>query len=291
MKIGFSSAVCPEWDLETAVTKAKQLGFDGVELHTLRGQQHLPLLPELASDPIGVRQLFSENGVECVCLSTSATLVSRSRRTVAEQKGVVIEFAELAAQIGCPYVRLGAGKANRLEPRQTVLCRIADGLASLAPIMSRLGVTLLVENGRDFPGSAYMWHLIDGVGHTAVRCCWNQCHAMSALERSTRSIPRLGNKISLVHLCDATFDANGTPLEYQPLGEGQAEVSRQIELLGGLMYDRYVVVEWPARASFMSDAESALPVALAFVKETRDAEQPVLAAYKGDKFAVKLAGR
>jgi sugar phosphate isomerase/epimerase len=291
MKIGFSTRVCPQWDLGTVVTNAAKWGFDGIELHTLRGESHLPLLPELAADTGEVRRLFADNGVECVGLSTSATLGSRNRRTVAEQKGVVIEFAELAAQIGAPYVRLGAGTANRLEPRQTVLARIAEELSSLAAVVSRLGVTLLIENDGTFRGSAHMWYLIDAVGHTAVRCCWNQCHAMTVLEGPTRSIPRLGSRIGLVHLCDASIDSSGTLIEHKPLGQGDIQIARQIDLLRGVMYDRYLMVEWPGEVRSFADADSALPDAAAFLKETRDAEPNVLSAYKGDKYAVKMAER
>ena len=161
---------------------------------------------------------------------------------------------------------------------------------SLVPVASRFHVTLLVENGGDFPSSRDLWFLIDAVSHPAVLCCWNQLSAMSGGERPTNSIPRLGNKIGLVHLCDATFDEQGVLLEYKPLGEGNAEIARQIELLRGIIYDRYLMFEWPKLwVDTLPAPDAALPAAVKFLRERVEDRQPVLSAYKGDKQAPKMA--
>ncbi len=292
MKIGFSSLVCPGWDLDTIVTRASAMGFDGVELHGLRGELHLPLAAELAGDPDRVRRLFQENKVELVCLAASVTLDSRRRGQVARQKATLTEFIELAAKLGCPYVRIYIGEVQRMDNHRAALSRVAKALTSLVPVASRFNVTLLVENGGDFPGSQELWFLIDAVEHPTVRCCWNQCHAMTMGERPTNSIPRLGNKIGMVHLCDATFDDQGVLLEYKPLGEGDVEVARQIELLKGIVYDRYLVFEWPKMwiESFPAP-EEVLPGVAKFLRERIDEQQPILSAYKADKHAPKMAAR
>jgi len=289
MKIGFSSLVCPAWNLETMVANAAKFGFDGIELRGLCGELHLPLAPELARDPEAVRRLFADNKVELVCLGTSATLSSKTPRVLAEHKGAVTEFMELASKLGCPYVRIFAGEVDRRDNQRAALSRIASALISLAPIAARLGVTLLVENGGDFPGSADLWFLIDAVAHPAVGCCWNQCHAMTLGERATNSIPRLGNKIRMVHICDGKFDEAGAQLGYALPGEGDVGVKRQIEILKGLLYDRYLMFEWPKLwVDSLPAPESVLPKVAKFLRETIDAKQPILSAYKGDRNAPKM---
>jgi len=292
MKIGFSSFVCPDWDLETIVANASAMGFDGVELHGLRGEFELSLVPELTSQPERVRRLFQRNNVELVCLGTPATLSSRRREKVARQKALVTGVIELAAKLGCPYVRLDVGKVQRWDNRCAALSRIADVLISLVPVASRSGVTLLVENGGDFSSSQELWFLIDAVDHPAVQCCWNQCQAMAVRERPTKSIPCLGSKIGLVHLCDAEFDERGTLLEYKRLGEGNVGVARQIELLKGIVYDRYLVFEWPkTRVESLPAPEDVLGEVAKFLRERIDEKQSVLSAYKGDKRPPKMASR
>jgi len=282
--------VCPGWDLDTIIGNASKLGFDGVELRGLRGALHLPLVPELAADPAGVRARFEEKGVELVCLGASAMLGAPRTRDGAREEAVLFEFLELAGALGCKYVRILAGEARRSESHRVTLARIAERLRSLAPVAARHGVTLLIENGGDFPGSEDLWFLIDAVDHPAIRCCWNQCTAMTVRERATNSIPRLGRKIALVHICDATFSEQGLPREYRSLGAGDVDVARQIELLRGLVYDRYLVFDWPALwIDSLPEPDAVLPSVATFLRDCVNARQGVLSAYKGDKNAPRLA--
>lgn len=268
------------------------MGYDGIELRGLRGELNLPLVPDLASRPEQVRRLFREHNVELICLGASATLDSKSRSDVAKQSSVVIEYMELAAKLECPAVRIFAGEAQRLDTQRFALSRVADAIQALAPVAARLGVTLLIENGGDFVRSADLWFLIDAANHPNIKCCWNQCYALTAGERATQSIPTLGYKIGLVHLCDARFDEQGVLLGYEPLGAGDTEMSRQIELLKGIVYDRYLVFEWPRLwVESLAAAEAILPAAAAFLREAIDAKQVTLSAYKGDKNAPNLVAR
>jgi len=290
MKIGFSSLVCPTWDLPTIVAKAAEWGYQGIELRGLQGELHLPAWPQLSADPEAVRRRLNDSGVELVCLGSSVTLTSKSRRELSRQKEALNEYIELAHRLGCAHVRIHAGEVPRRDTQRAVLSRVAEQLIGLAPAAARAGVTILVENGGDFPGSADMWFLLDAVSHPAVRCCWNQCSAMSIGERATTSLPRLGGKISLVHLCDAEFDEQGILQGYKPLGEGHAEVARQIDLLKGLVYTNCLMFEWPKLwLESLPAPETILPGAATFMKDHIAAKQAILSAYKGDKNAPKFA--
>lgn len=292
MKIGFSTLCTPGWDLATVIQQASALGFQGVELRGLRGELHLPLVPELAGRPDKTIERFAEKKVELVCLACSATLDSKKPRVVARQKGVVTEFIELAGKLECPFVRIYAGEVQRWDNPRAALSRIAANVSSLLPTLSRWGVTLLIENGGDFPGSADLWFVIDAVGHPLVRCCWNQCYARTLNERPTVSIPRLGQKIGLVHICDAQFDEQGVLLQHVLPGEGHCEIQRQVELLRGQVYDRYLMFEWPKMwIPSLAEPEIALPAVAKTLRAYLDAKQPVLSAYKGDRNAPKFAVR
>lgn len=292
MKIGFSSLATPAWSLETIVTQAAAMGYSGIELRGLGGELHLPLCPELSANPEAVKRRFEELHVELVCLGSSATLSSQNKRELIKQKAIVEEYLELAARLGCPYVRVFPGQVEKFDTSRAALSRIADALLTLVPLASRLGVTILVENSGDFAGSADLWFLMDAVAHPAVQCCWNQCSAMTLRERPTTSIPRLGGKIAMVHLCDAKVDSAGVLGGYLPLGDGDVEVRREIDLLKGLLFDGYLMFEWPKLwIPALAAPETALPRTAAFLKEAIEAKQPILSAYKGDKNAPKFASR
>jgi len=292
MKIGFSSLICPDWDLDKIVASASTMGFDGVELCGLRGECRLPLVPELARDPGQVRQKFADSKVELVCLGAPAALSSTRRREVADQQASIVEHIELAAKLGCPQVRIRSGDLDRVDHRRAALSRIAEALASLAPIASQFNVTLVVENGGDFPSSQDLWFMIDAVAHPAVQACWSQCNALIVRERATLSIPRLGSRIGLLHLCDARLDARGIALEYKTPGEGDTQIARQIELLKGLTYDRYLMfAPAPAMSGSRPNAEQVLPGVAEYLRGCVETEQTVLSAYKNDKYAPRLAAR
>lgn len=289
MKIGFSTLACPDWDLGTVVARASGMGFNGVELRGLRGEFRLGSVAALAGDIDYTRKLFEEARVELIALSPSASLDSRKSGVIAENMENIREHIELARRLGCPYVKIFAGEIQRWDHRDAALSRISMRLREIIPSAVRAGVTLLVENTGDFVTSDDIWYLLDAVGHPAVQCCWNQVHAMTRREGPTVSIPRLGRRIAVSHICDAEFDEDGVLLNYKLPGMGHVGVARQIELLRGVGNNGFLVFEWPkAWLPSLTDPDTALPSVADFLKKQLAAKQAVLSAYKGDKNAPRF---
>ena len=289
MKIGFSTQVCPDWDLTTVITKAAELGYDGVELGALQGSTHLPAVSDLTSDPDAVQRMFTEKGVELVCLGTSETLASLNARGAAQSRERVLEVVQLAGRLGCPFVRVPIGEIPEGDNRDRTLSRLASMFESLAVPADRHGVTMLVENGGDYAGSEDVWFVVDHAAHPAVAACWNPCPAMTRLERPTTSIPRLGTRIKLVHVCDGTFDERGRFEGYAIPGKGSVDFQRMIDLLRGIIYRGYLMCDWPkAVAANLPDAGTVLPTVQTQLREWIDTKAAPLTAYKGDKKAVRL---
>ncbi len=89
---------------------------------------------------------------------------------------------------------------------------------------------------------------------------------------------------------DADFDEQGVLLDYQSLGEGHTEVARQIELLKGMMYDGYLMFEWPKLwVDSLPAAEAVLPEVASWLRACVDNKQKILTAYKNDKNAPRLS--
>ncbi|HNQ22417.1 MAG TPA: sugar phosphate isomerase/epimerase family protein [Phycisphaerae bacterium] len=292
MKIAFSSALCPQAALETIVAWATQFGFDAVELRGLQGYDRLPLIPALSEHSDDVRELFARNKVTLLGLGAPVTLDGKSESDVAAAKAEIAGFVGLASRLGCPYVRIPMGRVQRLDNRRLALGRIAAAVTSLVPELAAAGVTLLVENSGDFRGSRDVWFVTDAASHPAVRCCWNQLHALCDYERPTVSIPRIGQKLGLVHVGDVAFEAEGNGAGYRPLGQGEAELARQIELLRGIGYEGYLILDRPEYPlADLPAPEVELQAAAGFLREQINARQTVLAAYKGDKKPTKFRSR
>lgn len=290
MKIGYSSLVCPDWDLDTIVAKAGELGFEAVELRGLQGRLHLPAVPALAANPEATRAMFAEAGVELACLGTSASFTSRRPREVADRQAEVRETIELAAALGCPFVRVFAGEVPEGSDRHSTQARVAQALRELAPFAASYRVELLVENQGDYSRSKDIWYLLDATSHPAIGCCWNPVHALMVGERPTISIPRLGTRISMVHVCDARLAGPGALDSFVEPGQGEAQIPRLIGLLRGVGFRGGLIFEWPKLwISSLPEPEAVLPKVREYISKLVSTKDEVLSAYKGDKNAPKLA--
>ncbi len=293
MKLAFSSVCCPAWDLVTMVEKAKEYGYQGIELRGLSGQMHLPLAPQLAANPEKVGKLSREAGVQIVCLSTAAAFHMRDAKEVAENQSQVREHIDLASKLECPFVRVfGAeippAKIRLLgyERRESVMARIAKALGELAPYAAARQVTILIENSGDFTDSNAMWYLVDAVNSPGLKCLWNPFNARTRNERPTTSIPRLGARLNMVHLCDGKFTPAGEFDGYVLPGQGNTEIPRMIQLLKGIGFRGYLCFEWPKLWNpALADADKALPAAVAYLRPMLDEKTITMTAYKGDKYA------
>jgi len=290
MKLAFSSVGCPGWDLVTMVEKARELGYEGIELRGLQGQMHLPLAPELASNPAKIAKLMRDTGVHIICLATGNAFHMRDPAELARNKSDVREYIELADKLECPFVRVfGAeippAKFFGYEKRETVLGRIAEALRELADFAAAHRVTLVIENSGDFTDSVAMWYLVDAADSPAIRCSWNPFNARIRGERPTTSIPRLGARIGLVKVTDAKFD--GLAFDgYVQLGQGNVEIARMVQLLKGIGYRGHLVFEWPKLWNpSLQDADKVFGPAAKYLRGLLDEKPTVMTAYKGDKYA------
>lgn len=296
MKIGFSSVGCPGWDLPTIVSNAKAMGYQGVELRGLRGQMNLPLCPELTADPAATKALFAEAGVELNCLGSSAAFHFRDPYRVADNQAEAREYIELAGKLGCPYVRVFGAEIPRrpllgYESREVVLSRIAKAVRELAPVATDHRVTLLVENSGDFVDSQSIWFIVDTAESPAVKACWSPFAALTRNEPASISIKRLGSKIAIARICDGKFVAGGVESIELP-GKGDVNIPLVVELLKGVAFDGYLMVDWPKLWNpSLADPEKAFPEAQKYLKSLLDLKRVELTAYKGDKNAPKFRTR
>jgi fatty-acyl-CoA synthase len=287
IKVGFSSMACPEWDLGRIVERAAALGYDGFELRGLRGRNHLPSVPELAGDPGAVKTRLADAGVELVCLASLVHLETASAQLAEENHRELTETIELASKLGCPYVRVILGNAVGGEHRGT-LTRVVAQLRRVAPVATRHGTTILVENGGDFTASEDLWFTVEGVSHPALRGSWNPLAGRLGGERPTRSVPRLGRKIDVFRMADGRFDEAGLFLAHELPGAGDVGLDRAIELLKGVCFQGWLMFEWPQAAADLPEPDQVLPKVLEYVRGRLADQQPVLSAYKGDKKPAKF---
>jgi len=264
------------------VAQAAALGYDGLEIRGLGGSLHLPGARELADDPAGVRRLFSEAGVELVSLASTAAFETWSRRELGESHRAVNETIELAAKLGCPYVRIFLGQAQGMENRAT-MGRVAEQVGQVVEVAARHQVTILVENAGDFLASKDLWYVLDAVSHPGVLGSHNPLNVRLRGERPTVSVPRLARRLGVFRIADGKFDETGRFLSHEIPGQGSCELDRAIDLLKGVCFQGWLSFEWPQAKAGLAAPEDALPQALAFMRERLAHTYERLSAYAKDK--------
>ena len=288
IKIGFDTSVCPAWDIYTIAEKANEFGFYGVELGTVRDELHLPAAADLQTDQEidAVRTLFDGNSVEIAGLASKYSVESDQPHL--QRRGVQrnMENIALAAKLGCSFVRIPLGKPIEGEPAEVTLARIIPPMRELAQAAANSDLTLLVCNTPGFASSRDVWFVVDGVDHPDVAAAWNPVLGRAVGERGTVAIPRLGAHNRLTVMADARFDSHGMFGGYEPLGAGDIEVDRYVDLLKGVLFDGYLMLDWPqARLGDLPEPDEALPAALEFLVSRVKHQDPPLTAYKKDKNA------
>src|SRR5215216_3396614 len=139
MKFAFSTVSCPRWDFETIVSRAREYGYDGVEV---RGFLNEPVLTEadvFAAAPDSVRDLFSRGGVKVACLASSIVMRQKGpgwkvweRNGNDRATGDLRTYIDTAHRIGCPLVKIFDTQVRPGQDRGSAGVALGDWLLPLA---------------------------------------------------------------------------------------------------------------------------------------------------------------
>src|SRR5947209_12114066 len=80
MKFAFSTVSCPKWDFETIAARARDYGYDGVEVRGFLDKSLLSAANIFLTDTAKVRALFQSVGIEICCLSSSISFSQNKKR-------------------------------------------------------------------------------------------------------------------------------------------------------------------------------------------------------------------
>lgn len=287
-KLAVSNACCPELDLNVFVEKAKQWGYDGVEIAGLHGHIDLGLSRGNCTQAAALAQRIADAGLTLAALNTGMAFANLDRKTLEQSTERVSECVRLAAEIGCRNVIVAGGPIPAGATRVRTLECNAEALRRLAELAASQQVFVLLENAGDLASSQDTWFLHDAVGLPALRICFNPLNARRVADPLSVALPRLAGALQMVTVCDARLTANGDIERYTPLSEGHAEIPLLLELLRGVAYGGWLCVRQPADAA-LGPPETVLPAAAEFLRSGLDKPTVVLTAYKGDKNAPRFA--
>ena len=231
MKFGIVTyQIAQDWDMPTLIDMCQKTGLQGVELRTTHAHKvEADLTPEQRRE---VKKQFEDAGIEIVGLGTIFEYHAVEPEVVRQNIDGTIEYAQLAADIGCGGVKV---RPNGLQvdkgiPVEKTLEQIGLSVRECAEPASDLGVQIRVEvHGPETSDPKHMRSIMDYADHANASLCWNSSGGDIVDGSVKESFELLKDKLTLIHL----HEIYSSEYPYQEL----------FSLLKAADYDGYTLAE------------------------------------------------
>ena len=188
------------WDLDTLLERCGATGLDAVELRVDHAHGVGPHLDPAARRQ--VRRRFDASVVRLVGLGTTCEYHALEAETVAENVRRTEAWIDLAADLGCPGVKVRPNGHQEAAgvPRQHTLRQIGRALAHCAAYGERRGVAVRLEMHGAVAEAEDIAAIVHAADHPALRVCWN-CNPCDVRDGSVAAaFARVCDRIGLVHI-------------------------------------------------------------------------------------------
>lgn len=241
MNYSFMTFSCPDktWDQILAV--ASRLGYAGVEPRAQSKHHHGV---EITADPAArkaIRTQAESAGVAIACLATSCKFADPA--TAAKNIEEARQLIDLAADIGCPTLRIFGGAFPDTLTRPQAIDSVVHSLRTLAAPAQQRNVTLCLETHDAWCDPAHVADVMRQVNHSHIAVNWDILHPVRAGGSTIpQSYTTLQPWIRHVHLHDSPLTPGKITLV--PIGQGKIDHKLAIHLLREGNYAGYLSGEW-----------------------------------------------
>ncbi len=181
----------------------EEVGVEGVELRA----EHAHGV-EVALSPAereAVKQRFADSPVALVGLGSAFEFHSKNPNEVRRNIEGSLEYAQLAADVGAPGIKVRPNGVHEDEPREQTYARIGAAWGEVAVFAAGLGVEVRMEvhgeTGSREPAS--IRKMLDFADHPNAKVCWNSNVGEDDENGSVRAnFDLLKHAIAEVHITD-----------------------------------------------------------------------------------------
>jgi len=202
MRLGFVTYnIAKDWDAPTIIQMCQASGFEGVELRTTHA--HGVELSLTAGQRAAVREQFEEAGVAIAGLGTACEYqkpdAAEVRRNIEETK----EWVKLAADLGCPGVKVRPNGLPEGVPQEKTLEQIGLALRECAEFAQPYGVQIRLEvHGGGTSLVPNVRKILDYANHPNLWVCWNSNDSDLSGDGLEANFNLVAGRIGLVHMRD-----------------------------------------------------------------------------------------
>lgn len=262
MKFAFSSKGWHKASFEDMITVAKELKYDGIELHNTHG----PLFTEKDGafydykSAATARKLY-EIKLKIPCVDSICRMGDSSDfdNSVNEIKHCI----SIASSLHIPYIRVKTDNSGDEASVKAVI----DEVLTCAKVN---GVILLIETCGIFADTEKLCDFLNYFATDSVAALWNvSATCLYGKEEPEDTIKNLGIYVKHVHICDGVIKNNN--LNFCLIGEGDLPISDVMASLKSINYDGFIALEWdPAWLKELDDMEIIFSHFINYMKQFGD---------------------
>jgi len=260
LKLSFSTLACPDWTMPQIIAIAASLGYDGIELRFVEGEDSLWKSSAFQGSKLAsTKRSLADCNLTISCLDTSCRFHSpdggERNRWLEEGE----RMSDLAAALGAPGLRVFGDTIQEGADRDSTRSWIAEGVGKLGETASAKGVEVWLETHGDFAGAPETLAILAQAGTSHAGVLWDPANCfVEAKELPLDGATKLGSAIRHTHIKDIR-KSNGE-WKHVLTGEGNFPLQEQLEALKEIKYSGFVSFEWEKKwHPEIADAEIALP--------------------------------
>jgi glucosamine-6-phosphate deaminase len=248
--LAFSTLGCPSWPLGRVLDAAGRLGYDGVELRFLEGDDALWTRSELVGSGLReTRARLADAGLAVPCVDARSFFHSpdpAARRLAVDEAE---RTAEIAARLGAIGIRVFGDRVQSGADPASTRGWIVESLIRLRDRLRGTGVEVWLETHGDFATATATRSLLEEAGREGLGAVWDPANAFSEFgEEPEAGGAALGPFLRHVHLKDGRRLPDGR-VPWPPVlpGRGDFPAPRVLDWLQAAGADRWVSFEWEKR--------------------------------------------
>ncbi|WEG13694.1 sugar phosphate isomerase/epimerase [Pullulanibacillus sp. KACC 23026] len=245
MKLAFTTLGCPNWEMDTIITKAVEYGYQGVDFRGYLDRLDIYNLDEFTTQLEETKLKFKDASLEIPCFSSSVRLFTNSSEELASFINELEHYGELCQHFKTPYIRVfggGIGLTSRTEAIETAV----HNLHHMLKVARKYDVTLLLETHDDWTDSRYVAEIYNRIDSAHFKVLWDVHHPYRTLQEDPeRTMDTIGDFVRYTHWKDS-YPTDQTEKGFQLclLGKGDVPLQRMYALLKERNYDGYYTLEW-----------------------------------------------
>jgi sugar phosphate isomerase/epimerase len=167
--------IAKDWDLQTLLDRAREIGFEGIEFRVDLNQSHGVELDRTKKERKRIREMFRAAGIAICGLGSGCMYDSPNPTVLKENIERTKGLLALTADVGAPGLKVFGNTFHEREgiPREQTLRQVVEAVRECGLFAKDLGVDLRFEMHGDFNHWEYAVRVVEEAGNGNVNLIYN----------------------------------------------------------------------------------------------------------------------